>query len=160
MATAFEPTDCFSPAMERITDLDLICTLDCNIEAVPDIILDPDQRDVQFPPITPNQNITLSVVGLCQPSPGSSTTYGSNSATVNTADTSTWTRATENDASLIRTIIKQLTRVSMLEATETDPGYIYAFYRDYNYDSCGRLHSITGETRIEVSQTGPCPPPE
>lgn len=159
MALAFTPTTCFSSNMEGIAPL-TGCVTDCNIEDVPDITLDPDQRDIQFPPITPNQNVTIATLGGCRPSPRADgdpiNTLGTSDVSAYTAATDTWERATLTASTLTTTSVTLLVRMAFEPSDGVSNGHLWAFYRTYDYDSCGALIRISAETRVEYSQTGPC----
>lgn len=136
------------------------CVTDCNIEAVPEIVLDPDQRDIQFPPITPNQNVTLSTLGGCRPTPRPDgdpiVTIGTTTVSEYAAATDTWERDTLTDANLTTTQVVVLMRTAFEPSDGVSNGYMWGFYRTYDYDSCGALIRISAEDKVEQAQTGPC----
>lgn len=135
------------------------CVTDCNIEEVPDIVLDPDQRDIQFPPITPNQNITLATLGGCRPVPRDGDPIlelGTSNVADYTADTTVWERDYLTSSNLTISQMTMLVRMALEPATASTNGHLWAFYRTYDYDSCGALIRISGEDKVDYAQTGPC----
>lgn len=144
----------FAPNMERITPLDEVCPVNCNLLAVPVLVLDPDQRDINFPPITPNQDIRVGRAGGCIPvNVVSPTVVGSTLvASSFAADTSEWERANRPTAPIAAQNI-QMTRM----AFDNTAGVIYSYFRTTDYDSCGSPIRIGPETRVEFAQTGGCP---
>lgn len=68
-----------------------------------------------------------------------------------TAYTDTWDRTNQGSDDGLK--IWQQTRTFY---SHTGSKKLYAFYREFCYDSAGMVKSISAETRIEVDDTGPC----
>lgn len=158
MAKAFPgPIERGCEASDNVPDavqpLSGYCDPPCDVLDVPDLALDPDQRDIQLPPILPPRSVS-TVAGFCQTQPGGVTSVGSNSTTDMDEDSSIWERA-NNATAPVRSEVTELVRMAYDGGDE-----IAAFFRTKQYDSCGGLIRILGEDKRTLADVGGCPEPE
>lgn len=149
--------DCYNgPSPDKIKPLDTFYEIPCSISNVPTVDINPDQRDLSFPVITPKlDGVFFNNNKGCKPATIDTVETGTDLGSDNTTNTnvlsdSGWTRPNSTDVGTAQRVTSQ-TRM----AFSTSDG-IVAFFRTYSYDSCGQLLSISPETKKTVALAGPC----
>lgn len=150
---------CFGTTVpDQIESLEDLCAVPCELNALPDIPLDPDQRDVQFPPILPPRDISRLLRTRCVPGapPGGMplsvgpTDLGDAVSNLDPMSDN-WERLNDPDADVYSQEVL-MTRIAFDETAEK----IVVFFRTKEYDSCGNLIRISEETAQDFTDTGPC----
>ena len=138
----------------KITPLDDIKLLPCTLENVPFIPINPDQRDTLFPAVTPKLATTRYSSRGCVPYSAGQVTQnddiGSSDLSTNVLPDSGW----EKVGSDTQQVVQVVTVLSRIGFSTTDG--LYAFYRDYHYNSCGELIKVSPETSQLIDEVGPC----
>ena len=149
-------TLCYSGDVpNQINPLDIYFEVPCDLNDVPALDINPDQRDTLFPVVTPKIDGIRINNTKCTPDSEADVELGTDIGSDSVTDTnvladSGWDRPGSAGVGVAQRVITQ-TRM----ASSTADG-IVAFFRTYSYDSCGQLLSISAETKKTVALLGPC----